>query len=194
MKQKCINILTKYKYMIMDDICEKVTNSRLYNYDCKEGWIGSASSSNNVQSECSTSATRNPNELNRIITEDVSEEASFTNSPPDSEDAVSSIVASLNKETMKLPTIEAMLHYLCPRKLKRTVDNDWAWDNIGVKSRKKRHVNKEAKSLETILQVISNKDPSFAANILTRITTNNPPLQSVAASNDNTHMLGVCKK
>ena len=80
-----------------------------------------------------------------------------------------------------------------PRKLKRTVDNDQAWDEKGVTSRKKRHVNKEATSLETILQVISNNNPSFATNILTRITTNNTLLQSAAASNDNTHVLAVCK-
>ena len=148
MKQKYINILTKYKYTIVDDICEKATNSRLYNFDYREGWTSLASSSTNVQPEYSTSATSNPNKSSTILTEDISEESSSTKSPPDSEDAVSSLVcntrneinnilqappqASLNKDTIKAPTIEAMLHLLCPCKLKRTVDNDWAWDDTGV--------------------------------------------------------------
>ena len=37
-KQKYINILTKYKYTIVDDTCEKVTHSRIYDYNYREGW------------------------------------------------------------------------------------------------------------------------------------------------------------
>ena len=99
-EKKNINIVTKYKYTIVDDTCEKATNSRLYNFDYREGWKFSASSSNNAQPECYTSATSNPNKPSIILIEDVSEESSFTNSPPDSEDAVSSITAFLNKEKM----------------------------------------------------------------------------------------------
>ena len=48
MKRNYINILTKYKYSIVDDMCEKANNSSLYSIDYREGWTSSASSSTNL--------------------------------------------------------------------------------------------------------------------------------------------------
>ena len=47
-KQNYINILTKYKYKIVDDICEIATNSRLYSIDYQERRTSYASSSTNL--------------------------------------------------------------------------------------------------------------------------------------------------
>ena len=67
------------------------------------------------------------------------------------------------------------------------------WDDKQAKGRKKRHVNKEAKSLEIVLQVISNNNPNFSADIINRITTNNTHLQNMTIYYENADKVAVCK-
>ena len=196
-KKKYILILKKYYYTVIDDDCDKESTSRLYDKSYRQNWtklstdysklryklkedrphISTANSSHNLEEEGSLSANAS-NEIAQIpfttTTPNETVQTPITTTTPN-QTAETPITTTIPHETV---TIEQMLHHIYPRKLKRTVKNNWKWDDSEIRHiPKKKHIVKEAKSLETVLQVISNNNITFAGQLISSVIRKNSSLQ-----------------
>ena len=88
------------------------------------------------------------------------------------------ILPSLNCTTETNPTMSTLLSELHPRKYKRAMEIESEWCDTNQKKIVTKHHHQQTKSLTQVLQVLSDKNPSFASDLIQTVRDANPILDA----------------
>ena len=186
-KKASIEILQEYNYKVIDDSCEKESNSRLVsmstsyrnNWAPQEATNSIKTNTDLIHSSFDEDGIESPSILGDYdaLTEKTNTDFAEIPLPPPA-----SIITGTPKEPV---TLDDLLTLLYPRKHKRVRDIQTEWCEDQSRKRHKKYIHAEAKTLMLILKVMSTKNLSFAADILEAALKDNKELKGELERKEN---------